>query len=76
MATMPDIKGYRLYVNFGASQVRKRLKGVGFGVRKIETAGRGQALIIHTATGDHRRKLCALFERLIERSSGEDKVED
>jgi hypothetical protein len=71
-ATMPDIKGYRLYVNLGASQVRKRVKGVGFGVRKIETAGRGQAVIIHTATGDHRRNLCALFEGLIERSSEEE----
>ena len=75
-ATMPDIKGYRLYVNLGASQVRKRLKGVGFGVRKIETAGRGRAVIIHTATGDHRRKLCELFEGLIEQSSGEDKAEE
>ncbi|HEX3999324.1 MAG TPA: hypothetical protein VHX65_12300 [Pirellulales bacterium] len=73
---MADIKGYRLYVNLGASQVRKRLKGVGFGVRKIETAGRGQAVIIHTATGDHRRKLCAFFEGLIERSPGEEQDKD
>ena len=65
---MPDIKGYRLYVKLGAAQVRKRLKGIGYGVRKVETAGRGQAVIIHTATGDHRRKLCAMFEGLIMRS--------
>jgi hypothetical protein len=74
--TMPDIKGYRLYVSLGASQVRKRLKGVGYGVRKVETAGKGQALIIHTATGDHRRKLCALFEGLIERSSEEENADE
>jgi hypothetical protein len=73
---MADIKGYRLYVNLGAAQVRKRLKGVGFGVRRIETAGRGRALIIHTATGDHRRKLCAMFEGLIEHSSEEEKARD
>jgi hypothetical protein len=30
--SMPDIKGYHLYVNLGASQVRKRLKGVGLQV--------------------------------------------
>ena len=64
---MPDIKGYRLYVNLGASQVRRRLKGVGCGVKKVETAGKGQAIVIHTATGEHRRRLCALFEGLIAR---------
>jgi hypothetical protein len=62
---MPDIKGYRLYVNLGASQTRKRLKGVGYGVRKVETAGKGQAVIIHTATGEHRRRLYAIFAGLI-----------
>lgn len=67
---MTNIKGYRLFVNLGASQVRRRLKGVGFGVRKVETAGKGQAVIIHTATGEHRRKLFAVFEGLI--VSGDD----
>ena len=70
---MTDIKGYRLLVNLGASQVRRRLKGVGFGVRKVETAGKGQAAIIHTATGEHRHKLCALFEGFIAPSSDDEK---
>ena len=58
---MSDIKGYRLHVNLGASQVRRRLKGVGYGVRKVQSAGRGQAVIIHTATGQHLRDLAAVF---------------
>jgi hypothetical protein len=58
---MGDIKGYRLYVNLGASQVRRRLKGVGYGVRKVQSAGRRQAVIIHTATGQHLRDLAAVF---------------
>ena len=35
---MTDIKGDRLCVNLGASQVRRRLKGQGFGVRKDRAA--------------------------------------
>jgi hypothetical protein len=58
---MNDVKGYRLYVNLGASQVRRRLKGLGYGVRKVQAAGRGQAVIIHTATGQHLRDLEAVF---------------
>jgi hypothetical protein len=58
---MKQVKGQRLYVNLGASRVRRRLRGVGFGVRKVESAGRNRAVIIHTATGDHRRELEALF---------------
>jgi hypothetical protein len=58
---MSDIKGYRLYVNLGASQARRRLKGIGYGVRKVQSAGRGQAVIIHTATGQHLRDLAAVF---------------
>lgn len=73
---MTSIKGYRLYVNLGASQVRRRLKGVGFGMRKVETAGRGQAVIIHTATGEHRRKLCALLDGLIAPSREDENAED
>jgi len=63
---MPNINGYRLVVNLGAAQVRRRLKGVGYGVRKVETAGRGKAVIIHTATGNHRRALYAIFAGLVE----------
>ena len=37
---MTDIKGDRLYVNLGASQVRRRLKGHGFGVRKVFSDGK------------------------------------
>ena len=35
---MTDIKGDRLCENLGASQVRRRLKGTGFGVRKDRAA--------------------------------------
>ena len=63
---MPDIKGEHLYVRLGPSQVRKRLRGVGFGVRKVESAGTGRALIIHTATGAHLNDLKALFRDVLE----------
>jgi hypothetical protein len=62
---MNEIQGYRLYVNLGAAQVRRRLKGVGYGVRKVQTDGRGRAVIIHTATGEHRRQLEAIFADVI-----------
>lgn len=58
---MKEFKGDRLYVNLGASQTRRRLKGYGFGVKKVESAGKNQAVIIHTATGQHLRELERLF---------------
>src|SRR5687767_11572081 len=58
---MPDPKGDKLYVNLGASQARRRLKGFGHGVRKVQSAGRNQAVIIHTAIGRHLEELEALF---------------
>ncbi len=58
---MKEYKGYRLHVNLGASKTRRRLKGYGFGVKKVETAGTNQAVIIHTATGTHRQRLERLF---------------
>jgi len=58
---MPDPKGSRLFVNLGPSQVRRRLKGFGHGVRKVQTAGRNRAVIIHTATGRHLEELTAKF---------------
>ena len=63
---MVNIKGDRLFVNFGASQVRRRLKGHGLGVRKVESAGKNRAVIIHTATGGHLRELESLFHDVIE----------
>ena len=63
---MKTVKGYRLYVELNASQVRRRLKGHGFGVRKVESAGSHRAAIIHTATGQHLRELEALFRDVIE----------
>ena len=57
---MPDLNG-KLFVNLGASQARRRLKGFGHGVRKVETAGSNKAVIIHTATGQHLRQLQAKF---------------
>lgn len=58
---MADPKGYHLYVNLGAAQTRRRLKGFGHGVRKVQSAGRQRALIIHTATGLHLSELEARF---------------
>ena len=58
---MADSKNAKVFVNLGASQARRRLKGFGHGVRKVETAGNNQAVIIHTATGQHLRQLEAKF---------------
>jgi DNA transformation protein and related proteins len=62
---MKEIKGERLYVALGASKVRRRLKGHGFGVRKVYSDGKNRAMIIHTATGDHLRQLEALFQDVL-----------
>ena len=62
---MKDVKGNRLYVNLSASQTRRRLQGHGFGVRKVHSIGRNQAVIIHTATGQHCQDLHALFADVI-----------
>jgi DNA transformation protein len=58
---MPEPKGQKLFVNLGASQTRRRLKGFGHGVRQVQTAGRNRATIIHTATGRHLQELEARF---------------
>ncbi|MBN2294761.1 MAG: hypothetical protein JXM70_20195 [Pirellulales bacterium] len=58
---MSDIKGQHLYVTLSASQVRRRLKGFGHGVRKILSAGKNRAVVIHTATGRHLEELEAVF---------------
>ncbi len=68
---MTKTKTDQLYVNLSASQVRKRLKGHGFGVRKVESAGRKQAVIIHTATGQHLRELEALLADVMPSTSKE-----
>ena len=62
---MKEIKGLRLYVALGASKVRRRLKGHGFGVRKVHSDDKDRAVIIHTATGDHLRQLEALFQDVL-----------
>lgn len=54
---MADPNGNKLFVNLGASEARRRLKGFGHGVRKVQSAGRNQAVIIHTATGRHLQEL-------------------
>jgi DNA transformation protein and related proteins len=54
-------KGQMLFVNLGASQARRRLKGFGHGVRQVQSAGRNRATIIHTATGKHLHALEAQF---------------
>lgn len=58
---MADPKGDTLLVNLSAAAARRRLKGFGHGVRKVHSAGRNQALIIHTATGRHLAELEAKF---------------
>ena len=58
---MPIPKGSHLYVNLGPSQAKRRLKGFGHGVRKVQSAGRNQSVIIHTATGRHLAELQAKF---------------
>jgi len=62
----------KLYVNLSASQARKRLKGQGFGVRKVAAADRNQAVIVHTATGGHLTELRSLFADVMSSSSQED----
>lgn len=57
---MADINS-KLFVNLGASQTRRRLKGFGHGVLKVETAGNNKAVIIHTATEKSFRQLSAKF---------------
>ena len=54
---MGDPNGDKLYVNISASQARRRLKKFGHGVRKVQSAGKNQAVIIHTATGRHLEEL-------------------
>ena len=51
----------KLLVNLSASQTRKRLKGHGFGVRRVEAVGNNQSVIVHTATGGHFQELKSLF---------------
>lgn len=58
---MPDPNGDKLFVNLGASQARRRLKGFGHGVRKVQSTGRNQAVIIHTAIGRHLEELQTKF---------------
>ena len=69
---MTDIKGYRLYVSLSASQVRRRLKGFGHGVRRVQSAGKNRAVVIHTATGQHLEELEAVFDDVKVSASEED----
>jgi len=59
---MTDPKGDKLFVNLSAAQTRRRLKGFGHGVRKVHSAGRNQAVVIHTATDRHLDELKAKFD--------------
>jgi hypothetical protein len=58
---MHDVKGQRLYVNASAAETRRRLKGRGCGVKKIHSNGRNQAVVIHTAVGEHLERLKGIF---------------
>ena len=73
---MTDIKGQHLYVNLSASQVRRRLKRFGHGVRKVQSAGKQRAVIIHTATGQHLKELEVVFGDVSDSSSDEDGQQD
>ncbi len=73
---MGEIKGDKLYLKLSASQVRRRLKGLGYGVRKVQSTGRNEAVIIHTATGDHLRELQAIFQDVLVRPPGDDQSSD
>jgi hypothetical protein len=59
--SMAAPQGTHLLVQLSATETRRRLKGFGHGVRKIQSAGRKQALIIHTATGRHLAELQSKF---------------
>jgi hypothetical protein len=72
---MADPKGHKLIVNLSAAQARRRLKGFGHGVRKVQSAGRSQAMIIHTAEGKNLRELKSLFAD-VECSSSEPGVSE
>lgn len=61
-----------LYVNLGASQARKRLKGRGLGVKRVESAGNQQAVVIHTATGKHFEQLKAVFRDVLSVDSNDE----
>lgn len=63
---MKEIKGERLHVWLSATQTRRRLVGRGYGVRRVYSAGRHEAVIVHTATGEHRRELEAIFRDVLE----------
>jgi hypothetical protein len=58
---MHDFKGAHLFVDFGASKTRRRPKGFGHGVRQVQIAGTGKAVIIHAATGHQLWELEATF---------------
>ena len=55
------MRGNRLYVNVSAAVARKRLAGRGLGVKKVHSAGRKQAVVIHTAEGRHLEELQTIF---------------
>jgi DNA transformation protein len=71
---MKPLNGTRLFVNLSATQARRRLKGHGFGVRKVASDGRNRAVIVHTATGQHQRDLEALFQDVLSPVSEKDEL--
>jgi hypothetical protein len=81
---MADPQGHRLIVNVSAAEAKRRLKGFGHGVRKVRSAGRKQAVIIHTAEGKNLRELqdkfadvgCSSTEADLSRTRGETPMSD
>jgi DNA transformation protein and related proteins len=72
---MGEPKGDMLFVNLPASQVRRRLKGFGHGVRKVQSAGKGRAVVIHTATGQHLDELMAVLGDVKVEASEEEELD-
>ncbi|MCA9123781.1 MAG: hypothetical protein H6822_00545 [Planctomycetaceae bacterium] len=66
---MTELTPDKLYVQLSASQTRKRLKGHGLGVKRVEAVDRKQCVVVHTATGDHLRELRSLFAGLLQSQS-------
>lgn len=58
---MPRAKSQTLFINLSVAKVRRRLKEQRIGVKKVSSAGRNQAMVVHTATGEHLRELEAVF---------------
>ena len=58
---MNEVKGDKLFVSWSTAETKRRLKGFGHGVKKIHSAGKKRAVIIHTAVGKNLEELKSIF---------------